>query len=1234
MITKLSARTLSLALLSLWALILPASAQISTGTVSGTVKDVQGGVIPGAAVTLISEAQGTRPLPVVTNESGDFVFVNMAADTYTVEVTLSSFKTLKRPGIAVSPGSHVSVGELVLEIGGATETVEVKAVLSEIQSRSGERSFTVATEDVMNLPIATRNFADLIDLTPGVVNGNRAGDSASTGGGGNNFMMDGVSTMDSGSNRLMIAVNVESIAEVKVLTSSYQAEFGRSSGLQVTAVTRSGSNKFRGSMYDVERNSNWNANSRVNILNGDPKVTSKQRDWGYSVGGPVGRPGGINKLFFFYAQEFQPRTTGNNVVRFRVPTALERAGDFSQTIDNNGNRFPYIRDPLLTGSCSATSRAACFADGGVLGRIPADRLYPVGQNILNLYPLPNIPNVPAGQAYNFELRRPEQTLTSWQPAIRLDYQPTPALRGTFKYTAWGQPNTIVLGSIPGFNDTQMNHPMVPLWSASVNYAMNPSTFFEVTVGHTAHRQAGCALNGNGANFCTAAFPVNPVSSRNNTGLNGLPYLFPDANIVDPSYYQFEALSGVTTPIFDGTRVLLPPVFQWGGRVSSGSPNYTPPSNGYPGFADHASLNDLSGSVTKLVGRHTLKAGYYKQHSAKLQNQGNPFGTLNFGNDGNNPLDSQYGFANAALGIFTSYAQVSKFVEGQYVYNNDEAYVQDNWKVSSRLTLDYGMRFVHQQPQHDQLGQASNFLPEKYSIAAAPVLYVAGCANGTYPCSGPNRQAMNPVTGQFLGPNSTSAIGAVVPNSGNATNGLFLSGQGIAQTTYTWPSLGLAPRFGMAYDVTGRQKIVLRGGAGLYYDRPSGNSVFAQVLNPPTVQNVTVRFGQLQTVGSAGLAIPPPPALTVFEYNAALPTSVQWNSGMQMSLPWSIVLDVSYVGQHQYNILQNMNLNAVDMGAAFLPQNQDRTLAASANPGAAAVASDQMRAIPGYSSITQTSGWLWRTYHSIQLSFQRRFRKGFSFGFNDTMGLYDHQNVAPRLQHASDGSFTVRPDQAEADRLLGDNNPRAHIMKANFIWDLPHLVSAGPTLHAIGLVVNDWQLAGIWTAATASTYTVGYSYQNGLGNVNVTGSPDYGGRIRIMGDPGKGCSSNTYQQFNTAAFQGPPVGSVGLDSGTGYLKGCFASALDLSIQRTFRAGRGRTLQLRADLFNAPNEARITGRNTTLNLSRPTDPVTPQNLPFDAQGNLIRSRSLPRNAGFGVADNYQSPRSVQGQIRFRF
>ena len=635
----------------------------------------------------------------------------------------------------------------------------------------------------------------------------------------------------------------------------------------------------------------------------------------------------------------------------------------------------------------------------------------------------------------------------------------------------------------------------------------------------------------------------------------------------------------------------------------------------------------------MWGRHTIKTGYYKQSADKRQNQGNPFGTLNFGNDGNNPLDSGFGFANAALGVFSSYAQASRFVEGQYFYTNNEAYIQDNWKVTSRLTLDYGLRFVHQQPQYETTGQASNFLPEEYDSGAAPALYVAGCANGVYPCSGTNRQAFNPVTGQFLGPNSTIAIGAIIPNTGNQTNGIFVAGQGITKTAFEWPAIAVAPRFGMAYDLTGEQRFVVRGGGGLFFDRPSGNSVFAQVLNPPNLDNVTVRYGQLQTLGSGGLTTKAPPALNVFEYDSDLPSSIQWNSGVQMTLPWAMALDVSYVGQHQYDILQNMDINRVDFGTAFETENQDPSLPPNPTAGAAAVVTDLMRPFQGYSSITQTSGWLSRTYHSLQLSLQRRFRNGLSFGFNDTIGLYDRQNTTPRLQHA-DGTVSIRADQAEADRLLGDNNPQAHIIKANFVWDMPDLRGTSPMRRTIGAIANGWQLAGIWTAATGSAYAIGYSYNNGGGNVNLTGSPDYGGRLRIVDDTGAGCSDDVYQQFNTAAFQGPLPGSVGLESGNNYLKGCFQSAFDLSLQRTINLGGGRALQLRADAFNAFNEARITGRNQTINFVNPSDPVTATNLPYDASGNLVLARSLPRGAGFGVANAYQTPRQVKVEVRFRF
>ncbi len=144
------------------------------------------------------------------------------------------------------------------------------------------------------------------------------------------------------------------------------------------AVTKSGTNRFRGSVYNVRRNSDWNSNSEANKQNGVPKTVSKAQDIGFSIGGPIGKPGGHNKLFFFFAEEFNPATAGGTQQTFRLPTALERQGDFSQTTDNLGNPFPYIKDPQSTGACAATAtgdHSGCFQDGGVLGRIPANRLY-------------------------------------------------------------------------------------------------------------------------------------------------------------------------------------------------------------------------------------------------------------------------------------------------------------------------------------------------------------------------------------------------------------------------------------------------------------------------------------------------------------------------------------------------------------------------------------------------------------------------------------------------------------------------------------------------------------------------------------------------------------------------------------------------------------------------------------------------------------------------------------------
>jgi hypothetical protein len=571
-------------------------------------------------------------------------------------------------------------------------------------------------------------------------------------------------------------------------------------------------------------------------------------------------------------------------------------------------------------------------------------------------------------------------------------------------------------------------------------------------------------------------------------------------------------------------------------------------------------------------------------------------------------------------------------------------VQDNWKVSDRLTLDYGVRFTRQQPQYDAFLQTSNFLPEKWKQAQAPLLYGPGCP-GASPCSTGSRQARDPRTGQLLGPNSSVAIGALVPGSGNLMNGIFPAGKGIAKEGYVWPALAVGPRFGLAYDVSGAKRMVVRGGLGLFFDRPEGNSIYNMVANPPYSSASTVRYAQLQTLGSAGLTTQAAPQMFVFWYDSKLPSSFQWNAGVQVTLPWASALDVSYVGQRGFNLIRSQeatptgtnaqDLNAVDFGAAYLPQNQDPTQAASSVPGATALTTDLLRSYRGLGAINMMWGRTWNEYHSLQASFNRRFRNGLQFGLNYTLGLsYTGNTITPlRLQHAADGSFSIRADQADADKLLENTGNRRHVVKGSFVWDLPDIERDGGASSAVGLLANDWQLSGVLTAGSGASYDVSYSYQTAGSNVNLTGSPSYAARVLMTGDPGAGCSSNQYGQFNTAAFSGPSYGSLGLESGRNYLNGCPDKTADLAIARNFRFGGARTAQFRVDLFNAFNTVIYSNRVSQLQLTNPTA-KTLRNNQYNADGSLNQSRLTPKTAGFGAVTAAQGMRSVQIQLRFQF
>jgi hypothetical protein len=365
----------------------------------------------------------------------------------------------------------------------------------------------------------------------------------------------------------------------------------------------------------------------------------------------------------------------------------------------------------------------------------------------------------------------------------------------------------------------------------------------------------------------------------------------------------------------------------------------------------------------------------------------------------------------------------------------------------------------------------------------------------------------------------------------------------------------------------------------------------------------------------------------------------------MALPWASSLDVSYVGNRGYNRLggfqggTQQNLNQINLGAAYLPQNQDPTLVPNPNatPGSQAYQQQSLlRPFRGYGSIGQHTTEFYDKYHSIQTSFNRRFRGGMSFGINYTWSIMLEGNTGlnTRLQHNADGTFGPRADQEKYEELFKQLAIQPHVVRGNFVWDMPDLVADGGAKRVVGYIINDWQLSGLVNLSSGTNYDLSYSYQSNGANINLTGSPDIGARIRFIGDPGSGCSSDQYRQFNTDAVVGPDYFSDGLESGRNIMRGCMQRDLDISLARNIRIGGGRSVQLRMDAFNAFNIVNFNGRQGQIQYNSPTDRVQIRNPQFNADGTLNQSRLKPQDAGFGAVSSASGMRTIRLTARFSF
>jgi hypothetical protein len=1155
-------------------------AQTTSASVSGQVKDAQGGVLPGATVTLTSRTQG-NVATATTDAEGRFVFPIVRADAYNLKVTMQGFKTLERTGVAVNANDKLSVGVISLQVGEMTEEISVTGVAPELQNTSGERSFTVEGATISKIANNGRSAFGFLQLVPGVSpdNGseNIANVSSFSANGMrdsmNNVTFDGVANIDTGNNGgNMATTNLDAVAEFKVLTNGYQAEYGRAAGAQVQLITKSGSQEFHGSGYWYGRRSDWNANSWTNLRGPGPTIEppdASRNQYGYTIGGPIYIPGAFNvekkKLFFFWSQEWQKQNDPASQQLSRVPTALERTGDFSQSVDASGNPFPYVRDYTTGLPCGPTDTRGCFQAGGVLGRIPQSRLYGPGLAALNIYPLPNFAG---GSGINYQSQVPNNTPRK-EELLRIDFQVTDNWRVTGRYmhdddtqflpygTTWAGAGSNNLDTVqttfatPGRN-----------WLVSTTGVINATTSLEVSVG-SAHNSLDFNIG-------------NPNLRRTAAGLSGMPLLYPSA--VQQDY--------------------IPDMRFNGGNVG-GNAGYFQTNNGP--FTNQNTTYDALANLSKVWGRHTAKFGVYYQSSWKPQSPFTSFNSqISFIDDSNNPYDTQFGYANAATGVFDTYQQASTYNLPEWVYKNFEWYAQDNWKATRRLTLDYGVRFYVLTPQWDQTLSASTFLPNQFNAAGAATLYEPGFVNG-------QRVGIDPTTGQTV---DQRFIGRLTPES-NAFNGAFQAGQGVNDQMQSGNAFRVSPRFGFVYDVSGDGSMIVRGGAGLFYDRPMGNMVFNQIANAPGTLQPTLQWGLLQNLTAAGGDPRPTLGMSPTAFDFAPPKVYSWNVGVQRKLGRGFTFDIAYVGSLSKNTLSQENINAVPLGADFQTKNQDPTKPGTALPD------DFLRPYQGYGAITLWGYKAYSNYNSLQTQIQRRFQNGLmvsvfyvwskSLGTNDN----DYSAVRPNATYAE--------DRAANYSYVGNDRPQTFV--ANVIYQTPKIARG-----VLGVIANDWQISGVYRLLSGTPYPINFSIP-GISNANLTGSNDYGARVVVTCNPGSGSSSDPYRQINTACFAPPQAGSTGLESARYFLHGPGLNNLDMSLSKMFSVGKQVKMEVRLDAFNALNHTQYTGVNNTVNFKSLSDP-TITNLPYDANGNLVNPN------GFGTVNGVRAPRTLQLVTRLTF